>query len=119
MKMTVRPMIIERGMLRSGRLVSSTSGQTNSAPTKPHTASAVRVSTPAPMGFQSPCRTAPAVSVGAPSTMAARPMASSTIIITTARAVCSLAKMSMPSRLSTVNRPSTPKATLKGGNTPG
>ncbi|MNR55544.1 hypothetical protein D3C85_1759390 [compost metagenome] len=51
--------------------------------------------------------------------MAAMPSNSSTNTITAASAVCSLAKISMPIRLRTVNRPSTPKAMLNGGNTPG
>ena len=39
------------GRLRSGCLVSSTRGQTNSAPTKPHMASASRAITPHPKGL--------------------------------------------------------------------
>ncbi|MCY1433948.1 hypothetical protein D9M71_499900 [compost metagenome] len=115
-KMMVRPSIIEAGMLRSGRLVSSTSGQTNSAPTKPHTAMAVRAITPRPMGFQLAPANRLALGMAPSLATALRPMTSSTTVMTTANTVCKRAKMSMLNRFSTVNSDSTPKATLSGGN---
>ncbi|MNI73420.1 hypothetical protein D3C73_1294260 [compost metagenome] len=101
--------------MRSGRRVSSTSGQTNSAPTKPHTAIAASAITPRPMGFQPDVATREET-LPAPSLVnAPRPMTSNITIITSASTVCRRAKMSMLNRLSTVNSSNTPKATLRGG----
>ena len=110
---------MDLGVFRSGSLVSSTRGQTNSAPTNPQIASAVRASTPQPIGLDSANKFGEGIRGTPAAKIAIRLTARSARTMIKANADCSLAKTSTPRMFMAVKKAMIANAETIGGSRPG